>query len=116
MTDDELDAGSGEFVGDRDALPRVGGIIADRNRDLLLEDAAGCVDVGDGELSAVLELRAEGGVLAGEGAGQPELDLRLNRRGRRLRRRGFRLRLWLSLCGHAEHERESETKTRPSYR
>ncbi len=44
--------------------------------DLLAEDAAGRVDVLDGLLDAVLQLRAEGGVRAGDRAGDAELDLR----------------------------------------
>ncbi len=43
--------------------------------DLLAEDAAGGVDVLDGLLGAVLQLRAEGGVRAGDRAGDAELDL-----------------------------------------
>ena len=45
-------------------------------RDLLAEDAAGGVDVLDGLLGAVLELRAEGGAAAGDRAADAELDLR----------------------------------------
>src|SRR5690348_10682255 len=108
MADDELDAGRGELVGDRDALPRIGGIIADGHPDLLLQDAARRIDVGDGLLGAVLELRAERGVLAGEGTGEAELDLRLLRRSLRLR-----------LSRDAERQREgrhqSEARTKPAF-
>ena len=51
--------------------------------DLLADDAAGGVDVLDGLLGAVLELRAEGGVRAGDRAGDADLDLRLRRAGER---------------------------------
>ena len=46
-------------------------------RDLLAHDAAGRVDVLDRLLGAVLELRAERGVRAGDRAGDADLDLRL---------------------------------------
>ena len=49
--------------------------------DLLAVDAAGGVDVLDGLLGAVLELRAEGGVRAGDRAGDADLDLRLRGAG-----------------------------------
>ena len=75
VADDELDAVAGELVGDRDALLGIGDVVADCERDLLAEDAAGGVDVGDGLLGAVLELRAEGGVRAGDRAGDAEFDL-----------------------------------------
>ena len=39
-----------------------------RQLDLLAEDAAGGIDVGDGLLDAVLQLRAEGGAAAGDRA------------------------------------------------
>ena len=50
-------------------------------RDLLAEDAAGGVDVGDRLFDAVLDLRAEGGVRAGDRAGDADLDLGLRRAG-----------------------------------
>jgi hypothetical protein len=77
MTDDELDAGAGKAVRDRDALPRVRGVVADGHRDLLPENAARRVDIGDRLLGAVLELRAEGCILTGEGTGKAEPDLPL---------------------------------------
>ena len=45
--------------------------------DLLAEDAALGVDVLDGLLDAVLQLRAEGGVGSGDRPGDAELDLRI---------------------------------------
>ena len=72
MADDELHAVGGELVGDRDALLRIGHVVADCDRDLLADDAAGGVDVLDGLLGAVLELRAEGGVRSGDRAGDAE--------------------------------------------
>src|SRR6185369_4030965 len=57
VTDHELHAFAGELVGDRDAFLRIGAIIARRGEhDLLPEDAAGRVDVGDGLLDAVAQL------------------------------------------------------------
>ena len=75
MADDELHAVADELVGDRDAFLGIGAVVADAERDLLAEDAAGGVDVLDGLLGAVLELRAEGGAAAGDRAGDAELDL-----------------------------------------
>ena len=54
VADDELDAVADELVGDRDALLGIGDVVADLERDLLAEDAAGGVDVVDGLLGAVL--------------------------------------------------------------
>ena len=75
MADHELDAVADELVGDRDALLRIGDVVAVLDGDLLAEDAAGGVDVVDRLLGAVLELRAEGGVRSGDRAGDADLDL-----------------------------------------
>ena len=48
MADNELDAVSNELVGDRNALLRIGNVIAERQLDLLAVDAAGSIDVGGG--------------------------------------------------------------------
>ena len=69
MTDDEFYAVADEFVGDRNALFGIGAVIADVQLDLLAEDAAGGIDVFDRLLGPVLELGAERGAAAGEGAG-----------------------------------------------
>ena len=79
MADDPLDAFGGELVRDRDALLRIGDVVADRKRELLAHDAAGGVDVLDGLLGAVLELGPEGGVRAGDRSGDADLDLRVRR-------------------------------------
>ena len=81
VADDELHAVADELVGDRNAFLGIGAVVADATRDLLAEDAAGGVDVGDRLLGAVLELRAEGGAAAGDRAGDAHLDL--GRRGAR---------------------------------
>ena len=47
MADDELDAVADELVGDRNALLRIGHVVALLEGDLLAEDAAGLVDVVD---------------------------------------------------------------------
>ena len=84
MADDELDAFADELVGDRDALLRIGDVVADRRAAIFWPiDAAGGVDVLDGLLGAVLQLRAEGGVRAGDRAGDADLDLRVAPRSRR---------------------------------
>ncbi len=75
MSDDELDAVSDELVGDRDALLRVGNVVADDELDLLAIDAAGGVDVGCGLLGALLELCAEGSVRTGERTGNADQDV-----------------------------------------
>ena len=76
MADNELDAVSDELVGDRNALLRIGDVVADRQHDLLAVDAAGRVDVGRSLLGALLELRAEGGVRTGDRAGDADQDIR----------------------------------------
>ena len=76
MADDELDAVGDELVGDRDALLRIGDVVADDELDLLAVDAASGVDVGGGLLGALLELRAEGGVRAGDRTGDADQDVR----------------------------------------
>jgi hypothetical protein len=68
VTDDELDAVSNELVGDRDALLRVGNVVAEFDDDLLAVDAAGSVDVCDSLFGTLLQLRAECGVRASQGA------------------------------------------------
>ena len=76
MADDERDAVADELVGDRDALLGIGDVVADLDRDLLAVDAAGCVDVLDRLLDAVLELRTEGRVGPGDRTGDAELHRR----------------------------------------
>ena len=75
MTDHELDAVSDELVGDRDALLRIGDVVADDEHDLLAVDAAGRVDVGGGLLGALLQLCAEGGVRTGDRTGDADQDI-----------------------------------------
>ena len=64
MADDEGDLIADEFIGDRDALFRIGGVVADLDADLLAENAARRIDVGDGLFGAHAQLRAEGRVWA----------------------------------------------------
>jgi hypothetical protein len=64
-----------ELVRHRDALLRVGDVVADDDLDLLAVDAAGGVDVGRGLLRPVLQLGAEGGVRPGDRAADTDLDL-----------------------------------------
>ena len=69
-------------VGDDRADPKEGVSVANKfvgdgiKFDLLAEDAAGLVDVLDGLLHSMLELRTEGGAAAGDGASDPQFDLR----------------------------------------
>src|SRR3712207_8654134 len=69
VADDHLHAFGRELVGHRHALLRIGHVVADDHLKLLAVDAAGRVDVLDRLLDAVLELRAESGVRARDGAG-----------------------------------------------
>ena len=75
MADNELDAISDELVGDRNALLRVGDVVADRKNNLLAVDSACRVDVGRGLLGALLELCAEGGIRTGNRAGNADHDI-----------------------------------------
>ena len=75
MADDEVDAVAEEIVGDRNALARIGGVVADDQLDLLAVDAAGGIDVGDGLLDAVLELCAERCVRAGHRPRDAQFEL-----------------------------------------
>ncbi len=81
MADDELHAVARELVRDRNALLGIGHVVAVAHGDLLAHDAAGGVDVFDRLIGAVLELRAEGGVRAGQRAGDAHLDLGLRGAG-----------------------------------
>ena len=54
MPGDELRLAVGELFGDRARLLRIAGVVADLQRQLLAEHAAGGVDVGDRLLGAVL--------------------------------------------------------------
>ena len=76
MTDDELDAVSRRTCW-RPRCPASGRTRRRRDElDLLAVDAAGGVDVGGRLLGALLELCAEGGVRAGQRAGNADQDLR----------------------------------------
>jgi hypothetical protein len=77
VADDHLHALGGELVRNRHALLRIRDVVADHNLQLLAVDAARRVDVLDRLLDAVLELRAESGVRARDGAGHADLDLRV---------------------------------------
>jgi hypothetical protein len=56
-------------VGDGDGLFRIAGVVADFELQLLAEDAALGVDVGDGHLGALADLVTRRGVLTGHRAG-----------------------------------------------
>ena len=75
MTDNELDAIADELVGDRNALLRIGHVVALLEGDLLAEDAAGLVDVVDRLLRPHSQLRAERGVWPGDRSRDAHLDL-----------------------------------------
>ncbi len=75
MADDEMHAVAEKVVGDRHALARVAGVVADLEVDLLAHDAARRIDVGDSLLGAVLELGAESGVGPRHRPGDADLEL-----------------------------------------
>src|SRR6516164_1748981 len=76
MTDDEFDAVGREIIGDRYALLGIGDVVAELDRQLLAENAAGGVDISGRLLDAVLHLRAGCGIGTCDWAADPELDLR----------------------------------------
>ena len=83
MPGDEHHALGDELVGDGDRLLRIAGIVADLEHELLAENAAGGVDVGDRLLGAGLQLGAERGVLAGHRAGGRDRDVGARNAGHR---------------------------------
>ena len=75
MADDILDAVGDELVGDRDALLRIRDVVTDFELDLLAVDAARRVDIGGSLLGALLQLRAEGCVRAGDRTGNADQNV-----------------------------------------
>src|SRR3546814_3989562 len=72
---DEHDALVGELVGDGHRLLRVAGVVADLQYELLPENPAGRVDVGDRHLGAGPHLRAETRILTGHRTGRGDHDI-----------------------------------------
>ena len=60
--DDEMHMIRDEFFRDRHALLRIAGIVTDFNAEFAAQNTAMGVDVMDGPLDAVADLRAEGGI------------------------------------------------------
>ena len=79
VADHPLDAVADELVGDRHALLGIGNVVADLEGDLLAQNAALGVDVFHRLLGALLQLRPEGRVGAGDGTGDAELDVGMSR-------------------------------------
>ena len=75
MADDELYAVSNEFVGDRNALLRVGHVVAEHNFDLFPVDTASGVDVRCSLFRTFLKLCAERSVGAGQRAANANNDI-----------------------------------------
>ena len=75
VADHELDAVANELVGDRDALLRIGDVVADFELDLLAIHAACCVDVGDSRFRTLLQLCTEGRIRAGDRTGDADEDI-----------------------------------------
>ena len=83
MADDELDAVADELVGDRDALLRIRDVVALLKDELLAENAARLVDVVDGLLRAVDELRAKGRIRPGDRSRDADLHVGAGGAGKR---------------------------------
>ena len=75
MADDELHPVGGKIIGDRDALFRIGDIVAELDGQLLAQYAAGSVDIGGCLFDAVLHLRAGRRIGTGNRAADPEFHL-----------------------------------------
>jgi hypothetical protein len=78
---------AGEFFADRARLLGIASVVADFDRELLAEYPTGRIDVGDRLVGTILELLAEGCVLAGHRAGDPDGHV-LSGRGARQRQPG----------------------------
>ena len=76
MSVDERHFHADQLLGDGVRLLGIAGVVFNDHLELLAEHAAGGVDVGDGEFGAVLELLPERGVLAGQGPGDADGDVR----------------------------------------
>ena len=86
MSGHERDLGTGELFRHRARLLGVAGVVADFQRQLLAEHAAGGIDVGHRLFGAVLHLPAERGFAARHRAGHCDGDV-LRQRGCRQRQR-----------------------------
>ena len=74
MPGHQRDAAPGELVRDADRLARVAGVVADLERELAAEHAAGGIQVGHGLLGAGAHLAPESRVLAGHRTGGGDAD------------------------------------------
>src|SRR5208283_2023686 len=83
VADGELDAVADELVGDRHALFRIRNVVALLEDELLAQNAPGLVDVVDGLLRAVDELRAERRVRSRDRPGDADLDVGAGGAGKR---------------------------------
>ncbi len=75
MTDDELDAVTDELVGNRNALLRIGSVVAVDDRDLLAIHAALGIGFCDCRFDTALDLLAESRLAAGQRCADAELDI-----------------------------------------
>ena len=75
MADDDGHSRAGEFFRNRARLFRIAGIVADLQRELLAEYAAGAIEVGNRLLGAVAHLPSEGRLAAGHRSGGGNRDL-----------------------------------------
>src|SRR4051812_49203929 len=75
MAGDERNFHAGEFFRHRARLFGIAGIIADFQLELLAEDAARGVDVGDGLFGAIAELPPEAGFAARHRAGDADREI-----------------------------------------
>ena len=72
MADHELDAIRQEFVGNRNALLRIGNVVTNHDLDHFAVDATGSIDVGSSLLGTLLQLSAKSGVRAGDRTGNAD--------------------------------------------
>jgi len=80
VPDDEGNPHTRHFLGNRHCLLWIAGVVADLQLELLAEHAAPCIDVGDREIGAVLELLAEARLRSGHRPDDSNTDI-LGHRG-----------------------------------
>ncbi|MEH2478652.1 hypothetical protein V1282_002009 [Nitrobacteraceae bacterium AZCC 2146] len=86
MAGHERHAAAGGLLRHRARLLGIAGIVADLQRQLLAEHAAGGIEIDHRLFGAVLHLPAEGGFAAGHRTGHRDLDVLCESRRRQQRR------------------------------
>ena len=80
MAEHRGDSHPGELFADRARLFGIAGVVADFEPELPAQHAARGIDVGDGPFCAVLQLRAERGILTGHRGTQADRNVLRHRR------------------------------------